>query len=67
MIQHPGVWCCEHKEQCRFQGLRLSLGLGWGKVPEPPDAFLRLHERYCGGRLIQLVQPSAQEDEEPTQ
>jgi len=60
-LEHSGVWCCERKSACKWQGFVLNHGLGWGLVPQDAGAnsWRSAHSRECGVRLIQLVAPSA--------
>lgn len=55
-----GVWCCEHRWRCKWQGARLSGGLAWGNILESlsKNDWRAWHDRMCGGRLIQLVEPT---------
>jgi hypothetical protein len=55
--EFPGVWCCERRSECRWQGFALHQGLGWGKVRGGWDPWAQAHERECGGKLIQLLPP----------
>lgn len=56
---HPGVFCCEHKANCTRQGFVLHQGLGWGTVPVVERrGWAASHREICGGRLIQLVEPT---------
>jgi len=50
----PGVWCCEHRAKCKWQGFALHQGLSWGAIPEHGQ-WREWHNRECGGRLIQLI------------
>lgn len=50
----PGVWCCEHRAECKWQGFALHQGLSWGIIPEHSQ-WREWHDRECGGRLIQLI------------
>jgi hypothetical protein len=49
-----GVWCCEKKEKCGWQGFLLTAGLAWGEIPEN-TMWRHQHDAVCGGRLIQIV------------
>lgn len=49
-----GVWCCEKKEKCIWQGFLLTAGLAWGEVPVG-TMWRKRHDAVCGGRLIQIV------------
>ena len=51
----PGVWCCEKRVACRWQGYALHQGLGWGTVRPSHDPWRIAHDRECGGKLIQLL------------
>lgn len=58
---HGGVWCCEHKAKCKWQGFALHQGLAWGEVPKLFPGYRdwrSVHDQECGGRLIQLVEPN---------
>ncbi len=57
MKEHPGVWCCERKHDCKWQGFALFRGLAWGKKEGPLDEWTKYHSEYCGGKLIQLLEP----------
>ena len=57
-MEHPGVWCCEHRFNCNWQGINLHQGLGWGTIPPEHSVFRKWHDKECGGKLIQLVEPS---------
>lgn len=60
-ILHCGVWCCEHKTRCKWQGFALHQGLAWGKVPEKFEGYRdwrSVHDEECGGELIQLIPPN---------
>lgn len=58
--QHPGVWCCEHRDKCKWPAFS-TIGLSWGTTPGASNIWRNYHDRYCGGRLIQLLQPSTKE------
>jgi len=53
-----GVYCCEKRENCQWQGIVLHLGLAWGTVPTN-TGWREWHDHMCGGKLIQLVLPEA--------
>ena len=55
---HPGVWCCEHRSQCKWQGFALHQGLGWGELPDETNDWRKYHAFHCGGKLIQLAVPN---------
>jgi hypothetical protein len=57
-LHHPGVWCCERRSECAWQGYALHHGLAWGVVPGEETPWRRYHDRHCGGRLIQLLDPT---------
>jgi len=58
---HGGVWCCENKSACKWQGYALHQGLGWGTIPPETNEWRMWHNRECGGKLIQLVPPQREE------
>jgi hypothetical protein len=66
-FSHSGVWCCEHKSRCKWQGFALNHGIGWGVVPKNTGAYSwrEAHDRECGGRLIQLVPPNDRDHQQP--
>lgn len=55
--KHTGVWCCERKEDCEWQGYALFRGLAWGTIESPLDEWTKAHAKYCGGKLTQLLAP----------
>ena len=60
-----GVWCCERRYQCKWQGFALHAGLAWGEIPSENNAWRQWHDRECGGQLIQLIQPNSFSDDGP--
>ncbi len=54
LFKHDGVWCCENKSKCKWQGFVLNHGIAWGVVPVYGE-WKEYHDRHCGGRLIQLI------------
>lgn len=57
VMRHGGVFCCQHKDRCGWQGFVLHQGLGWGTIPHELNPWRQAHDQMCGGSLIQLVQP----------
>jgi len=55
MNNFPGVWCCEYRHKCKWQGFALHQGLAWGSKEYALRAWRTWHDRECGGKLIQLV------------
>ncbi len=58
-MMHEGVWCCEHKSKCKWQGFALHKGLAWGSPELSLPEWREWHEKQCGGNLIQLLPASA--------
>ena len=54
-----GVWCCEKKYKCSWQGYALHRGLSWGEIDKVSQAWRHTHEERCGGKLIQLIKPES--------
>jgi len=50
----PGVWCCEKRHKCKWQGYVLRQGLAWGEIPANTE-WRKWHDKKCRGQLIQLV------------
>lgn len=46
---------CQKRHQCRWQGLILHQGLGWGLIPGEHDPWRVWHDKECGGRLVELI------------
>lgn len=57
-MEHNGVWCCEREANCKWQCFVLYKGLGWGTIPGKDEPWRKMHDRECGGKLIQLVEPT---------
>jgi hypothetical protein len=51
---HPIAFYCDRESNCRWQGFKLHLGLGWGPIPLLTDPWRKAHDRECGGKLIPL-------------
>lgn len=58
IMRHGGVFCCQHKDQCRWQCFMLHGGLGWGTIPRETNLWRQAHDERCGGKLIQLMDPA---------
>lgn len=55
-MEFDGVWCCEHKHSCKWQGFALDKGLAWGNKDFSPNSeWAEWHKKKCGGKLIQLI------------
>jgi len=58
--EHPGVWCCERRHNCKWQGFMLHQGLAWGEIPFPTStSWRKYHDIECRGKLIQLIPPNS--------
>lgn len=68
VVRHPhcGVWCCEKHSQCKWQGFALHRGLAWGTIADSLPEWRERHERECGGKLIQLLEPNPTADRRAT-
>ncbi len=51
----PGVWCCQKREKCTWQGFALHRGLAWGSISRALPPWREAHDKHCGGELIQLI------------
>jgi len=60
VMRIQGVWCCEKQHKCTWQGFALYHGLAWGTVPNEFNVWKQRHDTECGGKLIQLVEPSSE-------
>ncbi len=56
-LEHSGVWCCQRRHNCKWQGFALYQGLAWGEIPTG-TSWRKYHDLECGGKLIQLVPPN---------
>lgn len=54
-----GLFVCERKHKCKWQGFRMRDGLGFGVIPHQSDAWRNRHDSECRGRLIQLIEPNS--------
>ena len=55
-MKHPGVWCCEHRDECGCP--HNSEGICWGLLQDENETYIKIHNGRCSGKLIQLLPPS---------
>lgn len=57
-----GLWGCERKENCGWQGFMLTRGISEGEIPKALDpkfnCWRNAHDHHCGGDLVQLIKPN---------
>ena len=56
-MKHPGVWCCDRRHRCGWQGFLLHQGLSWGTIPSEHGSWCKCHDLHCSGTLVQLLEP----------
>lgn len=59
VMRRHGVWCCDQQHKCKWQGFALHQGLSWGTIPDESNVWRQWHDRECGGKLIQIVEPES--------